>query len=98
MALAATDGRAARVVIQAATVLGRALGGLVNLLDPDAVVVGGGVAEAGEVWWQPLRSAFLAELLPPAAPALVHATLGTQAGVIGAAALARDLVNGGTLQ
>ncbi|MCP2328713.1 glucokinase [Hamadaea flava] len=94
MALAETDPQAAAVVTNAATVLGRALGGVVNLLDPDAIVVGGGVAEAGGVWWRPLRAAFDAELLPPAAPALVPATLGTQAGVIGAATMARDLVNG----
>ncbi|WP_027344085.1 ROK family protein [Hamadaea tsunoensis] len=98
IALAESDPRAATVVTHAATVLGRALGGVANLLDPETVVVGGGVAEAGDVWWQPLRAAFHAELLPPAAPALTPAVLGTRAGVIGAAALARDLVNGRTLR
>ncbi len=92
VALAATDARAASVVAEAASVLGRALGGLVNVLDPDIVVLAGGVAEAGAVWWQPLREAFTGQLLPPAAPALVPASLGTQAGVVGAAALAHDLL------
>jgi len=89
VALAAADRRARAVLRHAATLLGRALGGLVNLLDPEVVVVGGGVAGAGEAWWGPLRQAFHAELLEPAAPRLVAAELGAQAGLIGAATLAR---------
>jgi glucokinase len=86
------------VVTDAATVLGRALGGLVNLLDPDTVVLAGGVAGAGPVWWGPLRAAFDGELLEPAAPAFVPAQLGAEAGIVGAAALAADLINGGILR
>jgi glucokinase len=95
--LAATDQRARAVLAHAATVLGRMLGGLVNLLDPDVVVIGGGVAGAGEAWWAPLRSAFAAELLRPAAPRLVPAALGTQAGMIGAAAMARTAAERGII-
>lgn len=89
---AGTEPVAAAVLTHAATVLGRALGGLVNLLDPDVVVVGGGVAGTGEAWWTPLRAAFRAEVLAPAAPDLVPTALGRHAGVIGAAALPRPPV------
>jgi glucokinase len=98
VALAATDEPARAMLANAATVLGRALGGLVNLLDPDVVVVGGGVAGAGEAWWTPLRRAFHAELLAPAAPRLVPAALGPKAGLIGAATLARTVTEGNTVQ
>lgn len=98
IARCATDRTAASVVATAAAALGRALGGLVNVLDPEVVVVGGGVAQAGEAWWQPLRDAFAAEPLAPAAPALLPARLGPYAGVIGAAALGRDIVQGRTVQ
>jgi glucokinase len=98
VALAGTDDRAAAVVTEAATALGRCLGGLVNLLDPDAVVLAGGVAAAGDAWWQPLRRAFQGELLAPASPALVAAQLGSDAGIVGAGALAVDLVDGGILR
>ncbi|HEX6501321.1 MAG TPA: ROK family protein [Micromonosporaceae bacterium] len=89
VARAATDDVARAVLSRAATALGRALGGLVNLLDPDVVVVAGGLAGTGEAWWGPLRDAFRAEILAPAVPRLVPTALGRHAGVIGAAALPR---------
>jgi glucokinase len=76
------------------TVFGRALGGLVNVLDPEAVILGGGVMMAGRPVWEPLEEALRAEMLPSAADvALRPAALGVDAAVIGAAALALDLVD-----
>jgi glucokinase len=95
LVMAEADGRAREALEHSASVLGRTLGGLVNLLDPDVVVIGGGVAGAGDLWWEPLRRAFAAEALPPAAPRLARAALGTRAGLIGAAELARTAVAGG---
>lgn len=79
---------AGRALAEGAGALGRALAGLVNTVDPERVVVGGGVASVGAPFWQPLTEAFAAELLPgPSAVRPVRAALGPRAAVIGAAAL-----------
>jgi glucokinase len=68
--------------------------GLVNILDPERVVVSGGLVELGDVLLAPLRAAFDGRIegAPhrPFVP-IVAAELGERAGVIGAAVLARDL-------
>lgn len=79
------DPDADAVVRAAATGLGRAIAGLVTTIDPSCVVIGGGVAEAGELWWRPLREAFRAELVAGFATPLVKAELGVAAAVLGAA-------------
>jgi glucokinase len=70
------------------------LAGLANILDPERVVVSGGLVELGDTLFAPLRAAFVryiegAEYRPDIE--IVPAELGGYAGVIGAAALARDL-------
>ncbi|MFG3258866.1 ROK family protein [Streptomyces sp. NPDC048172] len=73
---------------EGAGALGRALGGLVNTVDPERVVIGGGVASIGAPFWEPLTEAFAAELLPqPSGLRPLPAALGPRAAVIGAAAL-----------
>jgi glucokinase len=74
--------------------LGQGLADMVQILDPQVLVVGGGVIDAGDLLMQPTRAAFTAALaqrgrLPVAEvrPAL----MGNTAGVIGAADLARRL-------
>ncbi len=84
------------VALAAVEELGQALGvGLANitaLLDPEIIVIGGGVAEAG----RPLLDAARDELVRRTSrcredlPRVVPATLGPAAGVVGAALLARD--------
>ena len=68
--------------------------GLVNIFDPELVVVSGGLVELGDVLLGPLRHAFDGRIEGaahrPAVP-IVPAELGGQAGVVGAAVLARDL-------
>ncbi|POX37053.1 glucokinase [Streptomyces sp. Ru73] len=83
------EAEAARTVLaEGAGALGRALAGLVNTVDPERVVVGGGVASIGAPFWEPLTAAFTAELLPgPAGLRPVPAALGPRAAVVGAAAL-----------
>ncbi|MFI9027905.1 ROK family protein [Streptomyces sp. NPDC053560] len=80
---------AARAALaEGAGALGRALAGLVNTVDPERVVVGGGVASIGAPFWEPLTEAFAAELLPgPSGLRPVPAALGPRAAVVGAAAL-----------
>jgi glucokinase len=69
--------------------------GLVNILDPELIVVSGGLVELGDLLLEPLRRAFSGRLegapFRPDVP-IVAATLGERAGVVGAATLARSLV------
>jgi len=82
------------VAIEALEGVGRVLGvGLANVaqvLDPDVIVVGGGVAEAGEPLLGPAREEMNARLsgCEFRGPHLVAAALGETAGVVGAALLA----------
>ena len=73
--------------------LGHGIASLAAVLDPGIVVVGGGVAEAGDLLLDPVRAAFERELsgggYRPRA-AIVPAVLGNRAGMIGAADLARE--------
>ena len=72
--------------------LGQGLADLAAVLDPGAFVIGGGVADAGELLLEPARRAFAARLTGassrPAAEIRV-ASLGNDAGMVGAADLAR---------
>ncbi len=72
--------------------LGRAVASLTAVLDPELVVIGGGVSATGDLLLDPIRTAYLAHL--PARgfrPELriVQAELVNDAGVVGAADLAR---------
>ncbi len=83
------DTLALQVVEEAARFLGVGIANAVNLLDPEVVVLGGGVPEMGEVFFRPMRRSFEAEVMPSAARTpVVPAELGYDAGVIGAAAVA----------
>jgi glucokinase len=72
--------------------LGSSLADMVQMLDVEMLVVGGGVVEAGELLLAPARAAFVDELAArsplPIAP-VVAAQMGNLAGVVGAADLAR---------
>jgi len=71
------------------------LGGLVNILDPGLVVIGGGLVHLGELLLAPIRAALPAHVEAAALrpmPPVVAAALGEQAGAVGAAALARTLL------
>jgi glucokinase len=69
--------------------------GLVNIFDPERVVVSGGLIELGDVLLAPIRTAFDGRIegAPhrPAVP-IFAAELGGSAGVVGAAVLARELL------
>jgi len=83
---AAGDDIATEVYRDSAVCLGRALAGLVTVIDPDVVVVSGGLARAGDLWWEPLRQTFAAEIIDPLAPIkILPAILGTTAPIVGAA-------------
>jgi glucokinase len=76
------------------TWLGQGLANLAAILDPECIVVGGGVSEAGELLLGPARAAF-DKALPGAGyrprVEILRAALGADAGIVGAA----DLVQHG---
>ncbi|MDV3124162.1 ROK family protein [Mycobacterium sp. 21AC1] len=73
-----------------ATALGRAIGGWVNLLDPDAVILSGGLAESGQLWWSAVTDAANREYIDAVAGCpLLPAQRGAHAAILGAAAYAR---------
>ncbi len=72
--------------------LGEGIASLAAVLDPAAVVIGGGVSEAGDLLLEPARAAFAAQLTGRGHRPMLQirkATLGNRAGLIGAADLAR---------
>lgn len=64
-----------------------------TLLDPRTVVIGGGLAEAGDTLFVPLREAVRARVTFQQLPTIVPAALGDAAGCLGAGLLARDLLS-----
>ena len=83
------DPIARQVVEEAGSALGTALAGIVTVLDPDVVVVGGGLVAAGPLWWQPMERALRTELIDVLADIpLRPAELGERAPLVGAAHLA----------
>ena len=82
-----------RPAVASRTVLGGAPGGRETaLLDPAMVVIGGGVAAAGDLLLEPARKGFADQLSArghrPEAT-IVIASMGNDAGIVGAADLAR---------
>ena len=72
--------------------LGLGLGGLVNVLNPDAVSLSGGLLGMGDPLLDSIREAMASLAYGPAASTPVHASaLGEDAGLLGAAAVALDL-------
>lgn len=92
---AARDGdeRAVAAFTEVGTWLGRGLADLTAFLDPGVFVIGGGVADAGELLLGPTRTSFAEHLSGrghrPVADVRL-ATLGNAAGLVGAADLARQ--------
>jgi glucokinase len=73
--------------------LGTGTAGLVAAFDPTCIVIGGGVSDAGELLLGPTRDSMLRHLVGRgyrAEPPIVQASLGPQAGFIGAADMARS--------
>jgi glucokinase len=86
------DSLAKEVVRQAAVYLGIGLTNIVNIFNPDTIVIGGGVAKMGELLLEPARQvvAERAFKLPASVVKIVPALLGDDAGVLGAALFAHQ--------
>ncbi|MED4226193.1 ROK family glucokinase [Neobacillus cucumis] len=85
------DKLAKRVIQQVAHHLGLALANLANGLNPEKVIVGGGVSRAGDTLLEPLKEEFKSFAFPRVAQGveIVTAALSNNAGVIGGAWLTK---------
>ena len=90
---AAGEPRAVKVWQTAVSALATALLSAITLLDVSLVVLGGGVAQAGDELLVPLRRELAARMTFQRAPELVRAALGDEAAVLGAALIALDLLD-----
>ncbi|MBR4310798.1 MAG: ROK family protein, partial [Akkermansia sp.] len=65
------------------------------ILNPEAFIIGGGVAKAGDVLFGPVRRYLKAQLYPPhyAKIKILPAMFSNEAGIIGAARLALNTAN-----
>jgi glucokinase len=84
------DEAARRVMEEAIEYLAIGVSNVMNALNPDVVVIGGGVAEAGDILFAPLaeRIRELTFEVVDSAAKIVPAMLGSRAGTVGAAGIA----------
>lgn len=83
------DGVAKRIYTIMGEYLGTGLASVVNLLNPERIIIGGGVAGCGDLLLAPLKETLLKRAMPISANAveIVSAQLGNNAGVIGSSLL-----------
>jgi predicted NBD/HSP70 family sugar kinase len=84
------DSVAAGVVAEAARHLGVGISYLLNILNPEQVVLGGPMIEAGESLFEPLRESVAAHALSPEGVRIVPTALGDRAATAGAVLAAMD--------
>ncbi|MFF4352203.1 ROK family protein [Streptomyces sp. NPDC001530] len=84
--------RAIAVWQEAVDALADGLVTALTLLDPRTLIIGGGLAEAGETLFTPLRAAVERRVTFQKLPSIVPAALGDTAGCLGAGLLAWDLL------
>ena len=84
------DPGALRAVADAGRAVGRVLAALVNVLNPEVIVIGGELAAAGDALLEPIRAAIARYAIPSAADEVrvVQSPLGGRAEVLGALILA----------
>ena len=86
------DPAAEQVVLETAQHIARVFGNMVNVFNPEACIIGGGISAAGEELLQPVRD-YIADYawpLPLAGVKIHAAALQNDAGVLGAAAQCLD--------
>ncbi|WP_217546488.1 ROK family protein [Streptomyces sp. GbtcB6] len=91
-AVTSGDPNAVRVWGEAVAALADGLVTALTLLDPRVLIIGGGLAEAGDVLFDPLKEAVQSRVTFQKLPAIVPAALGDTAGCLGAGLLAQDLL------
>ena len=90
------DDMAIDVVRETARFLGAGIANLLNIFNPDVVVIAGGVTQAGDTLFEPLRKEVRKRAFRPAVEAcrIVPGTLPGSAGVVGAVASFKQQVDG----
>ncbi|MFO8102490.1 MAG: ROK family protein [Dehalococcoidia bacterium] len=86
------DSMASNILEEAGMYLGMAITSLIHLLDPEVVIIGGGVANAGDLILNPIRAAIEERIMPDfrGRARVVRSELGDDSGIMGAIALALD--------
>lgn len=92
----AGDDYAIRILAETARILAVAVANLINILNPDTIVIGGGVAAAGDLLFEPLRDEVGHRTFRSARGAcrIVPGELPATAGIIGAAGLFKRVSRG----
>lgn len=90
------DKQAVGIWLRVASRLAVALVGVVNLLNPDCIVIGGGVSGAGKILFDKVKEIIAKQAMSVQSKQVkvFKAKLGNDAGLIGAAILVRENVNG----
>lgn len=85
--------KAIRIWQEAGEYIGIVLAGIVNVLNPELIVIGGGIAKAGDLIMKPIRNAIKKRAVPIARDIvkIKFSKLGDDAGVLGAAALMKQV-------
>lgn len=85
---------AGEVLGRCAFAVGRMIGGMLNVLDVEAVVLTGGMAGAGEYWWDRVRAGVAHDAMDVMAGApILPAAAGANAALLGAAQFTRQVVS-----
>jgi len=81
------DANARQVIAEATAVLGSALGMAIGMLDPEALIIGGGLGSSSGIYWEQLKAETRRHIWSDETRELdiKQAALGSKAGVIGAA-------------
>jgi glucokinase len=89
------DQAAAALLAELGRRLGAGIASLVNIFNPELVVVGGGFSAAGDFLFEPAREVVAREALSPARELvrIVRAELGTAAGLVGAGLVAFEALD-----
>ncbi|HEY6952861.1 MAG TPA: ROK family protein [Bacteroidota bacterium] len=85
----AGDALALSILTEAGTLLGVAIGAVMNTMDLRVSVIGGGVSAAGDLVIKAIKDSVCAHVLKPLRPGIqvLQAKLGNNAGILGAAGL-----------
>ena len=92
-AMRAGDPAGTAVVDQYIDYIAYAVSGIINLFQPQAVVIGGGISKEGETLFGPVRERAYPQTFnhdPENCTRILQAKLGNDAGIIGAALLGKQ--------
>lgn len=87
------EATAVEILERSAWALGVGIGNAANLINPQKVVLGGGVTKSGERWWQVVRETAVETALPEVEFEVVPAAFTDDAPLWGALALVEEFAN-----